>query len=125
MKSLILFLTLILTLSGSAQQLSNPTNQYVGHWIAESDSDTKNELIIYKESEDKVTLVEIMVDHEGGMNRGVLLATVYSNLNTKGEIEVEVVNPSTLAISQYVLTFLEGGKLLKKEGKEANKFIKY
>ena len=50
MKSLILFLTLILTLSGNAQQLPNPTDQYVGHWIAESDSDTKNELIIYKDS---------------------------------------------------------------------------
>jgi hypothetical protein len=125
MKNLILSLALILTLSSNAQQSPNPVKPYVGHWIAESDSDTKSELIIYTNSENEVILVEMVIDHKGGMNRGVLLATVYTHLNAKGELEIEVINPSTLDITQYTLTSVEDGKLIKIECNEITNFIKY
>lgn len=125
MKNIILSALLVSTMFASAQVGTDSFKEFIGHWKITTMSDITTQLVIYQDAYGAMQVTEMLIDHEGGLNRGVLMATTYTYKSSNGTLEVETINPSTLEITQYTLSIPEKGKILKTNSTGSTDFSRY
>jgi hypothetical protein len=105
MKKLLLLALLIGTTCTAQLKQRKPSTKYLHHWESTDPKKSDMEIIIHREGR-AVRITEFKLDHKGKFGGGVIYSTVYVCTNSKGDLHVETIDPSTLQIlnSEYILT---------------------
>ncbi len=82
------------------------------HWESVNPQQIDMEIIIHRE-DDKPRVTEIEFNHDSQLGTGTVMLTTHVRLIGKDQLEVEIINPTTLGITQVKYLGIEGKKLLR------------